>query len=284
MPRQAKQKIIITAALTGGGHGKEANPNLPEQPDEIIEDTLKCREAGASIVHIHARDKRGKSTMNLRVLRAIQNGIKASSDLIVQLSTGSPTLPMEERIAPLKLKPEMASLNTFLIALPGKDGMVPAIYTRPEIEYTARRCQELGVKPVVAIINFCCLEEMENLIAKGLLDKPYFATIGLNMPAQGALRGTPQNLMALRERLPQGTIFEVSAHGEAQLPLTTMGMVLGGHVRVGLEDSVHYVPGRLAKSNAEMVARAVRIAKDLSLEVATPDEARETLQLHHARK
>jgi len=284
MPRQAKQKVIITAALTGGGHGKEANPNLPEQPDEIIEDALKCREAGASIVHIHARDKRGKSTMELRVLRAIQDGIKASSDLIVQLSTGSAVADTEERIAPLELKPEMASLNTFLIALPGKDGMVPAIYTRPEIEYTARRCQELGVKPVVAIINFSCLEEMENIIAKGLLDKPYFATIGLNMPAQGALRGTPQNQMALKERLPQGTIFEVSGHGDAQLPLTTMGMVLGGHVRVGLEDSVNYVHGRLAKSNAELVARAARIARELNLEVATPDEARETLKLRRARK
>jgi len=284
MPRQAKQKVIITAALTGGGHGKEANPNLPEQPDEIIEDAMKCREAGASIVHIHARDKRGKSTMDLRVLRAIQNGIKASSDLIVQLSTGSAAVDTEERIAPLKLKPEMASLNTFLIALPGKDGMALAIYTRPEIEHTARRCQELGVKPVVAIVNFSCLEEMENLIAKGLLDKPYFATIGLNMPAQGALRGTPQNQMVLRERLPQGTIFEVSGHGDAQLPLTTMGMVLGGHVRVGLEDSVYYVPGRLANSNVELVARAARIARELNLEVATPDEARETLKLRRVRK
>ena len=284
MPRQAKQKVIITTALTGGGHGKEANPNLPEQPDEIIEDAMKCREAGASIVHIHARDKRGKSTMDLRVLRAIQDGIKASSDLIVQLSTGSAAADTEERIAPLKLKPEMASLNTFLIALPGKDGMALAIYTRPEIEYTARRCQELGVKPVVAIINFSCLEEMENLIAKGLLDKPYFATIGLNMPAQGALRGTPQNQMALRERLPQGTIFEVSGHGDAQLPLTTMGMVLGGHVRVGLEDSVNYVPGRLAKSNAELVTRTVRIARELNLEPATPDEARAMLKLRRARK
>jgi len=284
MPRQAKQKVIITAALTGGGHGKEANPNLPEQPDEIIEDAMKCREAGASIVHIHARDKRGKSTMDLRVLRAIQDGIKASSDLIVQLSTGSAAADTEERIAPLKLKPEMASLNTFLIALPGKDGMTPAIYTRPEIEHTARRCQELGIKPVVAIVNFCCLEEMENLIAKGLLDKPYFATIGLNMPAQGALRGTPQNQMALRERLPVGTIFEVSGHGDAQLPLTTIGMMLGGHVRVGLEDSVNYVPGRLAKSNAELVTRTVRIARELNLEPATPDEARAMLKLRRARK
>ena len=280
MPPREKTKIIITAALTGGGHGKEANPNLPEQPLEIIQDALRCREAGVAVVHIHARDKRGKSTMDLQVLSAIQDGIKASSDLVVQLSTGSASLDMEERIAPLKLKPEMASLNPFIIVLPGKNGPVPAIYTRSEIEDTARRCRELGVKPVVAIINFSCIEEMENLITKGLLNQPYFATIGLNMPAQGALRGTPQNQMALRERLPAGTIFEVSGHGDAQLPLTTMGMVLGGHVRVGLEDSIYYTPGRLAKSNAELVARTARIARELNLEPATPDEAREILNLH----
>lgn len=282
MPRQKKAKVIITAALTGGGHGKEKNPNLPEQPDEIIEEAMRCREAGAAIVHIHGRDKRGNSTMDLAILRAIQDGIKASSDLVVQLSTGSAARDMEERIASLKLKPEMASLNTFIIALPGEGSFVPAIYTRPEIERTARRCQELGVKPAVAIINFSCVEEMENLITEGLLDKPYFATIGLNMPAQGALRGTPQNQLALRERLPAGTVFEVSGHGDAQLPLTTMGMTLGGHVRVGLEDSVFYVPGQLAKSNAELVSRTVRIARELNLEPATPDEAREILKLRGA--
>ena len=274
------RKVIITAALTGAFHGKEANLNLPEQPDEIIAQTVECREAGAAIVHVHARDHQGKSTMALDIFREIYEGIKKSSDLIVQLSTGGGiTLTMEERIAPLSLKPEMASLNTFLVVF-GPDGEeLPAIYTRSEIEQTARRAQEMGVKPELAVLNFTCLEEIENLIAKGLVDKPYYLGLGLNLPAQGTLRGTPKNLMALVDRLPSDAIFTVSAHAEAQLPLTVMAMLLGGHARVGLEDNIYYNPGRLAKSNAELVARTARIARELNLEVATPDEAREILQI-----
>ena len=274
------RKVIVTAALTGAFHGKEASPDLPERPDEIIAQALACREAGAAIVHVHARDKQGKSTMALDIFREIHEGIKKSSDLIVQLSTGGGiTLTMEERIAPLSLKPEMASLNTFLVVFRTDGEELPAIYTRSEIEQTARRAQEMGVKPELAVLNFTCLIEIENLIAKGLVDKPYYLDIGLNSPAQGTLRGTPQNLMALVDRLPAGAIFTASAHGEAQLPLTTMGMLLGGHARVGLEDNIYYTPGRLAKSNAELVARTVRIARELNLEVATPEEAREILQV-----
>ena len=274
------QKIIITAALTGAGHGKEANPNLPEQPEEIIEQALQCRDAGAAIVHVHARDKSGNNSMSLDIFQKIHEGIKSSSDLIVELSTGGgPTLPNEERIAPMLLKPEMASLNTFMMVMPVKGVETPFIYKRSEIEESARRAQELGVKPAIAILNFTCLEEAENLISKGLVDRPYVLDIGLNLPAQGTLRGTWQNLVALVERLPEGAVFNVAAGGEAELPLTTMAMLLGGNPRVGMEDSVYYAPGQLAKNNAELVARTVRIARELSLEIATPDEAREMLQI-----
>jgi len=274
------RKVIITAALTGAGHGKEANPNLPEQPEEIIEQALQCRDAGAAIVHLHARDKSGNNSMSLDIFRKIHEGIKATSDLIVELSTGGgPTLPNEERIAPMLLKPEMASLNTFMMIMPVKGVETPFIYKRSEIEETARRAWELGVKPAIAILNFTCLEEAENLIQKGLVDRPYVLDIGLNLPAQGTLRGTWQNLVALAARLPEGAVFNVAAGGEAELSLTTMGMLLGGNPRVGLEDNVYYAPGRLAKNNAELVARTARIARDLNLEIATPDEAREILQL-----
>ena len=274
------RKVIITAALTGAGHGKEANPNLPEQPEEIIEQALQCRDAGAAVVHLHARDKSGNNTMSLDIFRKIHEGIKASSDLIVELSTGGgPTLPNEERIAPMSLKPEMASLNTFMMIMPVKGVETPFIYKRSEIEESARRARELGVKPAIAILNFTCLEEAENLIEKGLVDSPYVLDIGLNLPAQGTLRGTWQNLVALVERIPEGAVFNVAAGGETELSLTTMAMLLGGNPRVGLEDNVYYAPGRLAKSNAELVARTARIARELNLEIATPDEARDILQL-----
>ncbi len=274
------QKIIITAALTGAGHGKEANPNLPEQPEEIIEQALQCRDAGAAIVHVHARDKSGNNTMSLDIFQKIHEDIKSSSDLIVELSTGGgPTLPNEERIAPMLLKPEMASLNTFMMVMPVKGVETPFIYKRSEIEESARRAQELGVKPAIAILNFTCLEEAENLISKGLVDRPYVLDIGLNLPAQGTLRGTWQNLVALVERLPEGSVFNVAAGGEAELSLTSMAMLLGGNPRVGMEDNVYYAPGQLARNNAELVARTARIARELSLEIATPDEAREILRI-----
>jgi 3-keto-5-aminohexanoate cleavage enzyme len=274
------QKIIITAALTGAGHGKEANPNLPEQPEEIIEQALRCRDVGAAIVHVHARDKSGNNSMSLDIFQKIHEGIKSSSDLIVELSTGGgPTLPNEERIAPMLLKPEMASLNTFMMVMPVKGVETPFIYKRSEIEESARRAQEMGVKPAIAILNFTCLEEAENLISKGLVDRPYVLDIGLNLPAQGTLRGTWQNLVALVERLPEGSIFNVAAGGEVELPLTTMAMLLGGNPRVGMEDNVYYAPGQLAKNNAELVARTARIARELGLDIATPDEAREMLQI-----
>ncbi|HEY51166.1 MAG TPA: 3-keto-5-aminohexanoate cleavage protein [Dehalococcoidia bacterium] len=274
------RKVIITAALTGAGHGKEVNPNLPEQPEEIIEQAMQCREAGAAIVHVHARDTSGKNTMSLDVFREIHEGIKNSSDLIVELSTGGgPTLPNEERIAPLKLRPEMASLNTFMMIMSVKGVETPFIYKRSEIEETARRAQELGVKPAIAVLNFTCLEEAENLIRKGLVDRPYVLDIGLNLPAQGTLRGTWQNLVTLVERLPEGCVFNVAAGGETELSLTTMAMLLGGNPRVGFEDNVYYAPGQLARNNAELVARTARIARELNLDVAAPDEAREILQI-----
>ncbi len=274
------RKVIITAALTGAGGGKAGNPNLPEQPDEIIKQALECREAGAAVVHCHARDKSGKNTMSLDVFREIHDGIKSASDLIVQLSTGGgPTLPVEEKIGPLSLRPEMATLNTFLAVLNPCGQEVPAIYARSEIEFTAQRAREMGVNPAIAILNFTCIQEAENLIEKGLVDRPYCMDVGLSLPAQGIIKGTPRNLIDMVGRLPEGSLFNVSAHGDAELPLTTMALVLGGHVRVGMEDNIFYAPGRPAANNAELVARTARIIRELNLEVATPDEAREILHL-----
>jgi len=272
-------KVMITAALTGPHNTKEANPNLPEQPEEIIEQAQQCREAGAAIVHIHARDRMGKSTLESNVFREIYDGIKATTDLIVEFSTGGPELPIVEKLAPMSLKPDMATLNTFLLVRQSSGKEVPVFYTRSDMEATASYAKEMKVKPHLVIMNLSCIEEVENLIEKQLLEKPYCFTIVLGITAQGALKATPKNLMTLVERLPEDPVFTVGAYGTEQVPLTTMSMILGGNVRVGLEDNIYYAPGRLAKSNAELVARAVRIAKELNLEVATPEEAREILKI-----
>lgn len=272
-------KVIITAALTGASNTKEVNPNLPEQPEEIIEQAQQCREAGAAIVHIHARDKTGKSTLQSNIFSEIREGIKTSTDLIVELSTGGPELPIVEKLAPMALKPDMATLNTFLLVRESSGKEMPIFFTRSDMETTASYGKEMKVKPNLVIMNLSCVEEVENLIDKGLIEKPYCFTIMLGITAQGALKATPKNLIRLVESLPEDSVFTIGAHGTEQIPLMTMSMILGGHVRVGLEDSVYYGPGRLAKSNAELVARTVRIAKELNREVATPKEAREMLKI-----
>jgi len=272
-------KVIITAALTGARGTKESNPNLPEQPEEIIEQAKQCREAGASIVHIHARDKAGKSTLDENVFREIRDGIRATTDLIVEFSTGGPHLPIEEKLGPMRLKPDMATLNTFILVRQSGDQETPVFYTRSDMTATARYAREMGVKPHLVVMNLACIEEVENLIENKLVEKPYCFTVVVGTPAQGALKAKSQNLLTMIERLPEGSVFTVAAYGMAQVPLTTLGMVLGGHVRVGLEDNVYYAPGRLAEGNAELVARAVRIAQELNLEVATPAEAREIMGL-----
>ncbi len=273
------RKLIITAALTGGTHDKAANPSLPEQPNEIIEQALQCRDAGAAIVHIHARDKQGKPTAGLNIFREILDGITRSSDLIVQLSTGS-QFSSEERMSPLSLRAEMSVIDTFKMVSRGDNQKKVLVSPRTETEFLAKRIQDMEGKPEILVIDISALDEVANLITKGLISRPYYLGIGLNLQAQGALKGTPNDLMHLIERLPKDTIFSVWAYGEAQLSLTTMSMLIGGHARVGLEDNIYYAPGRLARSNVELVARAVRIAKELNLEIATPNEAREILQIH----
>lgn len=274
------RKVIVTAALTGGIHGKEANPNLPEQPDEIVAQALACREAGAAIVHIHVRDKEGKPSGDVAIFKEVNDRLKASSDVIVQLTTGGGVgVPIETRLKITEVRPEMCSLNmsTVCFVIGGKEIFYQNFPS--DIDAFASRMLEYGIKPELECYSIEAVEEIERLIKKGLLAKPYYVNIVLGIPAQGSLRANPRNLMAMVERLPEGSLFNVTAVGPWQLPLSTMSMILGGQARVGMEDNVYYAKGVLAESNAQLVARTVRIAKELNLEIATPDDAREMLGL-----
>lgn len=272
------RKVIITAALTGGIHGKEANPNLPEQPDEIIKQGVECAEAGAAILHVHARDKEGKPTGDVNIFREIHEGLKSRCNAIIQLTTGGGLgVPIDKRLEITSLRPEMCSLNvtTCCFTYGGKETFYQNFPS--DIEAFARRMLELGIKPEIEAYNVEAYDDIERLIKAGLLTKPYYINFCLGIPAQGALRATPQNLMLMYERLPADSMFNVTATGPNQLLLSTMSMIMGGSARVGMEDNVFYAKGRPARNNAELVERTVRIAKELNLEIATPDEAREML-------
>jgi len=274
------RKVIITAALTGGIHGKEANPNLPEQPDEIVQQALESREAGAAVVHVHVRDAQGRPTGDVAIFKQVHDRIKAQSDVIVQLTTGGGLgVPIEERLRITEVRPEMCSLNmtTVCFTFGGKENFYQNFPS--DIDAFAGRMLELGIKPELECYSLEAVEEIERLIKKGLVAKPYYVNLVFGIPAQGAIRANPRNLMAMVERLPEGALFNVCAAGPWQLPLSTMSMILGGQARVGMEDNVYYAKGRLATGNAELVARTARIAKELGLEMASPDEAREMLGL-----
>lgn len=272
------RKVIITAALTGGIHGKEANPNLPEQPDEIIKHGVECAEAGAAILHVHARDKKGEPTGDVNIFREIHEGLKSRCNAIIQLTTGGGLgVPIDKRLEITSLRPEMCSLNvtTCCFTYGGKETFYQNFPS--DIEAFARRMLELGIKPEIEAYNVEAYDDIDRLIKAGLLTKPYYINFCLGIPAQGSLRATPQNLMLMYERLPADSMFNVTATGPNQLLLSTMSMIMGGSARVGMEDNVFYAKGRPAKNNAELVERTIRIARELNLEIATPDEAREML-------
>lgn len=275
------RKVIITCALTGGVQTKEANPNLPEQPDEIAQQAYECYNEGCAIAHIHARDKEGKPTGDPKIFKEIHDAIRAKCNMILQDSTGGgPGLTFEQRLSCLDAQPEMASLNmgSMLRTIGSQAGTVWA-NPRQELERFAQEMLKRNIKPEMEIYHHGMLREMQNFIDKGLVKKPYYVNFVMGMAYQGAVDATPLNLITLIQLLPEGTIFNCCAIGAAQLPITTLAVLMGGHARVGMEDNIYYSKGVLAKSNAQLVARSVRIIRDLGFEIATPDEAREILGL-----
>lgn len=271
-------KVIITCALTGGIHGKEANPALPEQPDEIVAQGVAAWQAGAAILHVHARMPDGSNTMDREVYQELHERLCAATDAVIQLTTGgSPRLGVRERLTTVLLNPESCSLNMGLLNFFIRGEQVFFSNHRSDIVRFAREAQRRGVKPELEVYNMAMLEEAEYLLSTGLLEPPVLINLVLHTPTQGGLRGTPVNLVEMSRRLPPGVICNVSAMGRTQLPLTTMAMAMGLHARVGMEDNVYYRRGELVRENAQLVERAVRIARELEREPASPAEARAAL-------
>lgn len=278
--------IVITCALTGGIHGKEANPRLPEQPDEIIEQGLDAAEAGAAVLHVHARNPDGSNTMDPEIYGLIHQRLCEQTDAIVQLTTGgSPRLTVAERLNTVLLDPEMCSLNMGLLNFFIRGEQVFFPNHRDDIERFAREIRARRVKPELEVYSAAMLEEAAHLLDLGILEPPYSINFVLHTPTQGGTRGTPRNLLDLVERLDELPVpaselrVTVSSMGATQLPLTAIATAMGLHIRVGMEDNVFYRRGQPSQDNAELVRRAVRIAAELERRPATPAEARELLGL-----
>ncbi|KAB3534704.1 3-keto-5-aminohexanoate cleavage protein [Alkaliphilus pronyensis] len=266
------EKLIITAALTGAEVTRELQPNLPITPEEIAEAAYECYRAGASIVHVHARDENGNPTQSYDIYKEIKEKIEEKCNIIFQPSTGGAVWhKLEERLQPVELKPEMATLSCGTCNF-GEDVFMN---TEEYMEKFAYRMKELGVKPELEIFERGMIDNALRLVKKGLLKTPLHFDFVLGVP--GACPGTPEDLIHMLQFIPKDSTWTVAGIGRHELSLGVMGIILGGHVRVGFEDNIYYEKGRLATSNAELVERIVRIAKEMGRAVATPDEARDIL-------
>ena len=275
--------VVITCALTGGIHGKEANPNLPEQPDEIVAQGVAAAEAGAAILHVHARNPDGSNTMDPAIYGELHERLCAETDAVIQLTTGgSPRLPVEERLNTVFLSPEMCSLNMGLLNFFIRGEQVFFANHRSDIERFAREIAARDVKPELEVYSAAMLEEVQHLLGLGILEPPYVINLVFHTPTQGGTRGTPENLLDAVSRiraLGEDVRINVSSMGPTQLPLTTIALAMGLNIRVGMEDNVLYRKGEPLESNAQLVERAVRIAAELDRPPATPAQARELLAL-----
>jgi len=268
------KKLIITAALTGAEVTRAQQPALPITPEEIGIAAAECAQAGAAIVHVHARLNDGTPTQDKEVYRQIIAEVEKRCNVIVQVSTGGAVgMTATERLAPVTLKPEMATLSMGTVNFGGDVFMNhPA-----DIEAFAQAMRAHGVKPELEIFDSGMLTTANRWLKQGLLDSPAHFDLVLGIP--GGMAGTLEALMYLRSQLPPDATWTVAGIGAAQLPLGALAMLLGGHVRVGFEDNVYYRKGELASSNAQLVARIARLAQELGRNVATPDEARAILSM-----
>jgi 3-keto-5-aminohexanoate cleavage enzyme len=271
--RENMDPLIITVAPVGAELTPDQTPHLATTPQALGEVARTCREAGASIIHVHCRNDDGTNTHEVGRFKQAYDAIRAQSDLIVQFSTGGAIgMTPEERAAVLQLRPEMATLTCGTVNF-GDDVFENSF---PIMRGILAKMHEFGVRPELEIFDKGHLSNARRLEREGLLTFPQHVDFVLGVP--GGLDATVQNLTDLVDALPTGCTWSVAGIGRMQLPMAMAALAMGGHVRVGLEDNIYYSKGRLA-TNAELVARVVRLANELGRPVATPDEARGILGL-----
>lgn len=304
-PEKKSRKVIITCAVTGSVHTPTMTPYLPITPDEIAKESIAAAEAGASVIHLHARDpKDGRPTPNPDVFMQFLPRIKQNCDAVINITTGgSLGMSMDDRLAaPLRAKPELCSLNmgsmNFGIFHAGdkitdwkydwekpyvektRDNIVSNTFTQIErvIRELGHGC---GTRFECECYDIGHLYTLAHFLDRKLLEPPLFVQTIFGV--LGGIGPHPEDLAHMRRTADRlfGSDYQWSilAAGRHQMSLATMGATMGANVRVGLEDSIYLGPGQLAKSNAEQVAKIRAILENLSLEIATPAEARAMLKL-----
>ncbi len=266
--------LIITCPVVGAELTKKDTPHLPITPKQIANAAKEAVKAGASIVHLHVRDKDGKPSQQKEIFDDVTRKIRKNCKCIIQYSTGGAVgTPVDERCAPLELKPDMASLSM------GTMNFGPDIFENKEetIRKISKAIKKNKVMPEIEIFDFGMMDTLDRFIKKRYISGKFHVNFVLGVP--GGASGELKNIVCLVDRLKPGQTWSVSGIGRFQLPLSVSAIAMGGHVRMGFEDNIYYRKGELAKSNAQLIKRVVRIAKELDRPIATVAQSRKILGL-----
>lgn len=271
------EKMIITVAVNGSLPTKEDTPYVPVKPGEVIEDAVRCWEAGASVVHIHARDHDQRPCHDYEFFARCLEGLRKRCDIIIQFSTGARgNVDRETRVRSADLRPDMMSLNG------GSCNFTNHAFVNSlqDIEFWLNRMNDYDIRPELECFDVGHVFTGIEFLRRGLIQAPVQFTIILGV--HGALPFTPQNFMHVYNCIPEEAHFSVIGVGKYQLPMITMSTALGGNVRVGLEDNIYY-SYKVRATNRQFVERAVRIGEECQRQIATPAEARRMLGIRNSR-
>lgn len=268
-------KIVITCAITGAEVTRKDNPNLPVTPEEIATAACQAHAAGAAVLHLHVRHEDGSPTQDLEIFRKAIALVRRKCDMVIEVTTGGAVgMTLEERLQPLQLDPEMASLDCGTMNF--ADDYI--LNTLPMMREAAAQMQSRGIRPTLECFDLSHVDAAQLLIKEGLITPPFHFGFVLNVP--GGVRYDAETLGFFSRRIPEGSYWTaMGIGGKANLLSIYSAISLGGFLRVGFEDNVYYSRGVLAESNAQLVERAARIATECGCSIATPDEVRQLLKL-----
>ena len=265
-------KLLITVAPCIPTYLAAGIPGLDLSPQGIVNEVISAYNAGANVVHLHVWDEYGKPTMETHVFDQTIAMIRAQCDIIIEGSTGgfNELSPAEWSVA-LGMDIELASLNA------GSVNYDQGVYINSpqDIEYWAKEMHRRKIKPDISIFEAGMISNSIELIEKGWIDPPFI--YGFVLGQHGALPATAKNVLFLHESIPPNSVWSVVGHGGNDLTMSVLSMSMGGHARAGFEDNPYYRPGEFAKSNAQLVERLVRIARELGRDVASPADVRQML-------
>ena len=281
-----KDAVVVTAALTGVLATRAQCPAIPYAPVEIAEEAKRAADAGAAIVHIHARTPDGRPEWRVETFAEILSEVRARTKVIVNFSTGAIGIPVEDRIAHIRdLKPDigalnMGSMNYAIYSEKKKAFYHDHVFANPfrDIQFFLETMNTAGVRPELECFDTGHIANTAPLIDMGVLREPF--QFSLIMGVLGGIPGTTRHLANQVETLPAGSLWQVIGIGARQWPLVGAAITMGGNVRVGLEDNFYVEEGRMAQSNGELVEKAVRLARELGRDAASISEARKILCLN----